>query len=99
MKRIITALLALMLIAACCAQAEGRLVVCFSRAGGNYNVGSVQEGNTLKMARLVAEEAGADLFEIVPAVPYPESYEDCLNVATEEQRTNARPEYQGDIES
>ncbi|MBE5807468.1 MAG: flavodoxin [Clostridiales bacterium] len=98
MKRIITALMALMLMAACCAQAEGRLVVCFSRAGENYNVGSVQEGNTLKMARLVAEEAGADLFEIVPAVPYPESYEDCLNVATEERRTNARPEYQGDIE-
>ena len=32
-------------------------------------------------------------------VPYPEDYDSCLDVATEEQRTDARPEYEGEIEN
>ena len=75
------------------------LVVVFSHAGENYSVGVIEEGNTMKMARIIAEQTGADLFELVPVVPYPTSYDECLDVATEEQRTDARPEYEGEIEN
>ena len=75
------------------------LVVVFSHAGENYSVGIIEEGNTMKMARIIAEQTGADLFELVPVVPYPTSYDECLDVATEEQRTDARPEYEGEIEN
>ena len=46
------------------------LVVYFSRTGENYNVGFIQEGNTAKMAKIIAAQTGADLFEIVPEIPY-----------------------------
>ena len=75
------------------------LVVVFSHAGENYSVGVIEEGNTMKMARIIAEQTGADLFELVPVVPYPTSYDECLDVATEEQRTDARPEYEDEIEN
>ena len=75
------------------------LVVVFSHAGENYSVGVIEKGNTMKMAHIIAEQTGADLFELVPVVPYPTSYDECLDVATEEQRTDARPEYEGEIET
>ena len=97
MKRFIVLLIALMLLDA--SLAEGSLVVYFSHAGENYNVGVIEEGNTAKLAKVIAEQTGADLFEIVPVTDYPHSYDECLEVATEEQRTGARPEYVGDVES
>ena len=75
------------------------LIVFFSRTGENYNVGTISTGNTAIVAELIAESTGADLFEIVPVVPYPDNYNDCLTVATREQRDNARPEYVGDVEN
>ena len=97
MKRIVVLLMALMLMGA--SLAEGALVTYFSHAGENYNVGVVEEGNTAKLAKVIAEQTGADLFEIVPVVDYPQSYDECLEVATAEQREGARPEYVGDIEN
>ena len=79
--------------------AEGALVTYFSHAGENYNVGVIEEGNTAKLAKVIAEQTGADLFEIVPVVDYPQSYDECLEVATAEQREGARPEYVGDVEN
>lgn len=75
------------------------LVVYFSHAGENYNVGFIEEGNTAKMGKIIAVQMGADVFELVPVVPYPDDYDSCLDAATEEQRTNARPEYEGVIEN
>ena len=75
------------------------LVVYFSHAGENYNVGVIEEGNTAKMGKIIAEQTGADIFELVPVIPYPEDYDSCLDAATEEQRTNARPEYEGEIDT
>ena len=75
------------------------LVVWFSHAGENYNVGVIEEGNTAKMGKIIAEQMNADTFELVPVVPYPEDYDSCLDAATEEQRTDARPEYNGKIEN
>ena len=75
------------------------LVVYFSHAGENYNVGVIEEGNTAKMGRIIAEQMSADVFELVPVVPYPEDYDSCLDVATREQQKKARPEYEGEIEN
>ena len=75
------------------------LVVYFSHAGENYNVGVIEEGNTAKMGKIIAEQMNADIFELVPVVEYPLDYDSCLDVATEEQRTNARPEYVDEIEN
>ena len=104
MKKLISLILAMTLLcAAIPAFAEEApahiLVVYFSRAGENYDVGVIEEGNTAKMGRIIAEQTGADIFELVPVVPYPEDYDSCLEVATEEQQTGARPEYEGTIEN
>ena len=75
------------------------LVVYFSHAGENYSVGVIEEGNTAKMGKIIAEQMNADIFELVPVVEYPMDYDSCLDVATEEQRTDARPEYVDEIEN
>ena len=51
------------------------LVVYFSHAGENYGVGVIEEGNTAKMGKIIAEQMEADIFELVPVVPYPEDYD------------------------
>ena len=99
MKRLISLLLVIVLMTMGSALAEGALVTYFSHAGENYNVGVIEEGNTAKLAKVIAEQTGAELFEIVPVVDYPHSYDECLEVATAEQREGARPEYVGDVEN
>lgn len=101
MKKLLTALLALALLAgalSALAESSNALVVYFSHAGENYSVGVIEEGNTAKLGGIIAEQTGADVFELVPVTPYPEGYDDCLAAATEEQRAGARPEYVGEIE-
>lgn len=75
----------------------GAVVVYFSHAGENYGVGVVEEGNTAVLAKMVAEKTGADLFEIVPSKDYPQGYDECCDVALDEQHENARPSYKGDV--
>ena len=58
-----------------------------------------QEGNTAKLAKIIAAETGADLFEIVPAVPYPEDYDSMLSVATREKEEDARPVCLGEVDN
>jgi flavodoxin len=99
MKKLISLLLGIAMMTIGASLAEGALVTYFSHAGENYNVGVVEEGNTAKLAKVIAEQTGADLFEIVPVVDYPQSYDECLEVATAEQREGARPEYMGDVEN
>jgi flavodoxin len=48
-------------------------------------------GNTETIATMVAEKTGATLFKIVPATPYPDDYNDCIQQARQEQNDNARP--------
>ena len=74
------------------------LVVYFSRTGENYGVGNITEGNTAILAKMIAAKTGADTFEIVPVKSYPDKYKECTDVAKEEQRKKARPEYKGDID-
>ena len=80
------------------AAASNAVVIYFSHAGENYVVGVVEEGNTAVVAKMIAEKTGASLFEIVPAVEYPQGYDECCDVAQEEQRDNARPAFVGDLE-
>ncbi len=73
------------------APSENQLVLVFSRAGENYNVGVVETGNTMVVAQMIQEAIGADLFEIEPESPYPQSYEETKAIAQEEQSADARP--------
>ena len=104
MKKLISLILTVMLLAGIVPAFSEEspahvLVVFFSHAGENYNVGVIEEGNTAKMGRIIAEQMNADTFELVPVVEYPTDYDSCLDVATEEQRTDARPEYVDEIEN
>ena len=74
------------------------LVAYFSRAGENYQVGVVEKGNTKIMAEIIAEETGADLFEIKTVKPYPEGYQECTELAKAELESDTRPEIVGKVE-
>lgn len=57
------------------APVKGRaLVVYYSRADENSGVGYIEKGNTKILAEFIAKATGADMFEIVPAKPYPKQY-------------------------
>ena len=76
-------------------QAKGdshMLVAYFSLAGEQYGVGVVEEGNTSIIAHMIAEQTGADLFEIEAVTPYPTSHSELLDVSRQEMANNARPE-------
>ena len=67
------------------------LVAYFSLDGEQYGVGVVEEGNTSIIARMIAEQTGADLFEIKPETPYPTTYQGLLDVSRQEMADNSRP--------
>lgn len=75
------------------------LVAFFSRADENYGVGYIEKGNTHIIADMIAEEIGADSFEIVRVTPYPEEYDACTDEAQQEKNANARPELTAEIEN
>ena len=74
------------------------LVAFFSRAGVNYKVGRVTEGNTALIAAMIADATGGDMFEIVPTSPYSDDFDQASAVSLQEQQSNARPAYVGDVE-
>ena len=74
------------------------LVLYFSRVGEQYNVGVIDKGNTAIVAEMIAEETGADMFEIIPEDDhYPMTYDALLEVAQTEKNEKARPAYKGEI--
>ncbi len=56
-------------------------------------------GNTQYMASVIQETAGADLFRIEPKTPYPTDHTTLVDLASEEQDANARPEIAAQIEN
>ena len=48
-------------------------------------------GNTEAVAQEIQAQTGADLFELVPAEPYTDDYNELLDIAQEEQSSDARP--------
>ena len=78
--------------------AQNALVIYFSRTGEQYTVGVIEKGNTAIVAEMIAEQTGADLFEVLPEDDhYPMTYDALTDVAKQEQAENARPTYAGEL--
>ena len=75
------------------------LVVYFSHTGEQYKVGTITEGNTAIIAKMIASKTGSDMFEVVPEKAYPKKYKECIDVAKDEQRKNVRPAYKGEFDT
>jgi len=76
------------------------LVVYFSRTGEQYSVGNITEGNTAIIAKMIAEQTKADLFEVkLKNDTYPTAYKALTEVALSEKKANARPEIANDVEN
>lgn len=75
------------------------LVAYFSLAGEQYGVGVIEEGNTSIIAKMIAEQTGADLFEIEAVNAYPEVHSELLDVSRQEMSDNARPEIAGTVDN
>jgi flavodoxin len=54
-------------------------------------------GNAKVLAGQIAEASGGDLFEIKTVKAYPDTYDECIAVAREEQNRNTRPELSGRV--
>lgn len=55
-------------------------------------------GNTREMARQIGEATGGELFEIVPAKPYPTAYQAVVDQAKKEVNAGFRPELKTRVE-
>lgn len=69
------------------------LIIVYSRADENYVVGNITVGNTMKLAQIIAEKTGAEIFEVKPSKPYPADYDTCIDVTKKEQNDKARPAF------
>lgn len=72
-----------------------KLVAYYSRAGENYFGGrycKVDVGNTEKVACIIAELTGADMFKIEQKIPYSDDYRTCVEQASQDWKKGARPE-------
>ena len=67
------------------------IIIYFSRAGENYDVGVVSEGNTKMIVNYLEEVTDMPIYQIVPTTPYPEDYQETLNVVQAERSSNTRP--------
>lgn len=72
------------------------IVVYFSRTSGVYD-GPLEIGHTKQVADYIIAATGADEYEIVPAVDYPEEYEATADQARREQEEDARPAIKNDL--
>ena len=71
------------------------IVIYFSRDGENYFGGelkNIEKGNTEIIAEYIHEFTDADLFKVEPLNEYPSDYMECIDVAKNEQKQDARPE-------
>ena len=72
-----------------------KLVAFYSRADENYFGGAyryISVGNTEKVANMIAQATGADLFKIEQVTPYAADYETCIAQAKKDLQSKARPE-------
>ena len=74
------------------------LIAYFSRADENYGIGFIEKGNTEIIAEMISEETGGSLFHIERAEPYLADYDECTDVAKQEQNDNSRPELLEDMD-
>ena len=107
MKRIITAVLALLIATGCNTQNKQEvkssnkntmnksIVIFFSHAGDNYSVGNIEVGNTKIVADYITEIKGADQFEIVTHKYDGMAYMPLIELAKEEANKGELPPYEG----
>ena len=107
MKRIITAVLALLMATSCNAQNKQEvkssnkntmsksIVIFFSHAGDNYSVGNIEVGNTKIVVDYITEIKGADQFEIVTHKYDGMAYMPLIELAKEEANKGELPPYEG----
>lgn len=90
---------ALMAVGAASAQTKSKsLVLYFSLAGEQYAVGNIKEGNTAIIAKMIAEQTGADIFELETAAAYPiNDHNALLDTAKAELNRKARPALKADV--
>lgn len=72
-----------------------KLVAFYSRADENYFGGSMKYiavGNTEKVAKMISNIIGADLFKIEQKKPYAKDYNTCIAEAKKDFQMNVRPE-------
>lgn len=70
------------------------LIAFYSRAGENYFGGAyrrISVGNTEKVAEMLADLTGGELYKIEQAEPYSDDYKTCVAQAREDWQKNARP--------
>lgn len=73
------------------------LVAYFSLAGEQYSVGVIEEGNTAIIAKMIAEQTGADIFSIESTAEYPDTYDGLLEISREEESNP--PQIAGTVEN
>lgn len=110
MKRIITAVLALLVVTSCNAQNKQEvkssnknnmsksIVIFFSHAGDNYSVGNIKVGNTKIVADYISDITGADQFEIVTHKYDGMAYKPLCDLAKEEQKNGELPPFEGSVD-
>ncbi|MGN0619487.1 MAG: flavodoxin [Ruminiclostridium sp.] len=55
-------------------------------------------GNTESVANEIAAQTGADIFELIPDLPYTDDYDELLDIAQNEQSRGARPKIANSID-
>lgn len=81
------------------APADSAAEVEQTEAGGTLVAYFSWSGNTQQMAEIIAQETGADLFEIATVTPYTDDYNTLLDIAQQEQGEDARPELNARVEN
>lgn len=81
------------------APADSSAEVEQTEAGGTLVAYFSWSGNTQQMAEIIAQETGADLFEIATVTPYTDDYNTLLDIAQQEQGEDARPELNARVEN
>ena len=75
------------------------IIIYFSIAGENHEVGDIEKLNTEVIAEYIQEFSWADLFKVERKIPYSENYHECCAEAQAEYDNNERPELANTLES
>lgn len=76
-----------------------KIVIFFSHAGDNYNVGNIEVGNTKIVADYISDITGADQFELVIHKYDGMAYKPLCDLAKVEQQNGELPEFEGKLEN
>lgn len=75
------------------------MIIYFSRADENYEVGGLEKGNTEVIAEFIKGVTGADMFKVERKIPYAANYQTCIEEAQSKQQNNERPEIVSTLQS